>query len=134
LIVGQIQDDTSAQDIDQILHKIPSSLDGLLAQIMEQISSQAEGDAELGRSVLCKLFAAQEPMRTETLLDAMARDTGWEITSDQVQNDRHINRCVQCCKGLIGLVAQDDGNVVAFVHFSVKDYLEVNGVSNETQK
>ena len=94
---------------------------------MEQINKQTEGDAALGRKVLSELLIAQEPMTTARLLDAVAGDAGWEATSDQIQIDKRVDRCVQCSKGLVMLVACDDGNTVRFVHYSVRNYLEAHG-------
>jgi hypothetical protein len=134
LLIDQMPDNTSAQDFDRTWRLQPSSIEQAFARVMELINGQSEGDAALGRRVLSEILVAHEPMKTRTLLDVAASDAGWERTFDQVQIDKRIARCVQCCGGLVHLVARDDGNVVVFVHYTVRNYLETHGVSNETQR
>lgn len=96
---------------------------------MERINKQTGDDAALGKKVLSVLLAAQEPVTTEVLLNAVARDAGWEKSSDQVQLEQRIDRCVHCCGGL---VARSDSNIVSLVHSTAQRYLEHHGVLNET--
>lgn len=96
---------------------------------MKRIDSQAGGDAALGRKVLSVLHAAQEPVTTEALLAAVAGEAGWERTSDHAQLEQQINRCIQCCGGL---VVRSDSNIVWLIHHTAKCYLEHHGVLNET--
>jgi hypothetical protein len=130
LMVGQIRDNSSAQDIDQILDSQPTTLEQLYAQIMERINSQAEGDAALARRVLSELLTAQRPPTIATMLDVVGRDAGWERTSDPIQVETRIAQCVQCCRGL---VARSNGNI-GFVHLTVQQYLEHHGVSSGHQR
>ena len=127
LLLRQIQDSSSLQDADQRLRSQPASLEQLYAQTVEQMNRQTEGDAALGRKVLTVLLGAQEPVTTETLLDAVATDVGWKRTSDQAQVEQRIDQCVQCCGGLVG---RSDGNTVRLIHATAHHYLKLHGVSN----
>jgi hypothetical protein len=119
MIVGQIQYNTSTQDIDRHVRLQPApTLERLYARVMKQIIEQTDRDATLGIKVLSELLRAQRPMTTKSLLDAIAKDAGWERTYDQVQLDKRIERCVQCCKGL---VARSDGDVVRLVHYTARE-------------
>jgi hypothetical protein len=126
LMIGQMQDNSSAQEVDRILDSLPAGLEQLYAQIIERIDGQTKDDAVLGRRVLSELLTAQRSTMTVTLLDAVGRDAGWERTSDPVQVETRIARCVQCCGGL---VARGNGNI-GFIHFTVQQYLEHHGVSS----
>jgi hypothetical protein len=124
-ILYQLPDATSAQDIDQIFVRLPSSLEGFYALAIQQINEQAEDDAKLGRRVLSELLVTLQPMTAKTLLGAVAGDAGWETTCDRVRIDERTNRCVRCCRSLI---TRSEDNTIGFTHLTVKQYLEVHGI------
>ena len=96
----------------------------MYAQLIERINSQTEGDAALGRKVLSELLVAQEPMTVAKLLDGVARDAGWERTSDPIQVEKRIARCMRCC----GVIVARNGNIIGLIHYTAKEYLERYGV------
>jgi hypothetical protein len=95
-------------------------------QIIERIDSQTEGDIVLGRRVFSELFITQGLITTAILLDAVGRDARWERTSDPIQVETLIARCVQCCRGL---VARSNNNI-RFIHLTAYQYFEHHGVSS----
>jgi hypothetical protein len=74
LMIGQMQDNSSAQEVDRILDSLPAGLEKLYAQIIERIDGQTKDDAVLGRRVLSELLTAQRSTMTVTLLDAEMLD------------------------------------------------------------
>jgi hypothetical protein len=130
LLVDQLAKANTKQDFLQILQPQPrlstaERLNQLYTLFLQRITEQAEGDAKLGKSVLRELLSAHQPMRAESLLDAVAEDAGWDKTNDQDRMEERINRCVRCC---MNLVVRCKDNTIQFPHFTVESFLQAHGI------
>ena len=95
-------------------------LEKIYARILQQITELETDDAKLGRRVLGELFAAEEAVREEDLLDAVAKEAGWEV-GDRSTIGTRVKRCVDSCSGL---VARTEDGKVQFSHVTVRAFLE----------
>lgn len=109
------------KEFHRILEQSPRKIADTFADCLQRVTDQEEAaDARLGKRVLKELLAADQPIRAEELLDAVADDAEW-AAGDQTDVEERVNRCLKCCMNLID---RDEDGTIRFCHPTVRDFLE----------
>ena len=109
----------------QTLAQLPESLDETYVRVLCQISRANQGHAH--RMLQC-LMVAVRPLRVEELAELLAFE--FDATQGGIpryrgagQLDDQTQAVFSTCSSLVTIVDNDDGQIVQFSHFSVKEFL-----------
>ena len=116
--------------VRQILEELPESLDDTYERILREIRKPNQGHAH--RLLQC-LVAAVRPLRVKELAEVLAFDFSaegipklnlgwrWEDKEEAVMS---------ACSSLVMIVKDRDSRIVQFSHFSVKEFLTANRLTD----
>ena len=113
----------------QILEELPESLDETYERILKEIRKPKQGPAH--RLLQC-LVTAVRPLRVEELAEVLAFDFDAEGIPKLNLGWRWENQeeaVMSACSSLVIIVKDGDSRIVQFSHFSVKEFLTANRLS-----
>ena len=108
---------TSDEDIIQTLEDLPKDMDETYARILRRLDK----DSAKGRRILATVAAAERPMTTEELREALAVEPG-NTTFKASSLSNNISATLARCAGSLLAVDEED-LTVRFVHQSVRQFL-----------
>lgn len=118
LVLGMVLDQFSLADLEATIKELPKGLSGLYQTILDAIDSRSEGkNQKYIRNMLTLLAFGKRAMFTREFCDALVLS---EVNVGLSEKTRLGNGILQYCKPL--LEERPDGTV-AFIHFSVKEFL-----------
>jgi ankyrin repeat protein len=108
-------------DVRSSLQTLPETLTGAYNDIYHSITSQKGSAPRLALNAFHWIQCSYEPLRTETLLDAITLEVG---RSGEFSRKARINAndLLRICQNL--LILDESLNVFRFAHLSVQEYLE----------
>jgi len=116
------------KDVRDCLGRLPDTLIEAYAEIYNRILAQKGSAPRLALNAFRWIQFSYEPLRTETLLDAVTAEVSGsgEFSHDTVQ----ANDLLKACQNLV--VLDERLNVFRLAHLSVKEYLETKMLEVES--
>ena len=116
--------------VRHILEELPESLDDTYERILREIRKPNQGHAH--RLLQC-LVAAVRPLRVKELAEVLAFDFSAEGTPKLNLGWRWDDKeeaVMSACSSLVMIVKDGDSRIVQFSHFSVKEFLTANRLTD----
>jgi ankyrin repeat protein len=119
--------------VQRILEELPESLDETYEHILREIRKPNQGHAH--RLLQC-LVAAVRPLQVKELAEVLAFDFNTEGIPKLNQGWRWEDQeeaVMSACSSLVMIVKDGDSRIVQFSHFSVKEFLTAERLSESTR-
>lgn len=118
LVTNTLLEQQSLQDLQDTVHKLPSSLKGLYQTILERIETRADDKQKIYvRNIFTWMVYSREPLQSWEICAALVFSVPGQQLNDRTRLEKGV---IDCCKPL--LEEHVDGRL-SFIHFSVKEYL-----------
>ena len=104
--------------IKSALETLPESLDKMYDDMLARIQTQDPERATLAMKTLSWIFYAVRPLTIQELQHALAIEPGDVFLDKDGVSDKDM--IVSIC---IGLISVQEGNIVGFIHYTIREYL-----------